>query len=344
MAFLRLLLASMVILGHSWWVLRGSEEGDPISFLTRGETNAGGLAVNAFFVLSGLLVSWSWSRSATAVEFLMRRALRIFPAFAVVCLLQAFVLVPIVTRDWRIFRHPTEAAQVFVHVLTLGGAGMSHSSATPPFADLPFPQLNASLWTLRCEFICYLLLALWGSVGVLRIRAARLALFASAVALYAISPDWDWHELLKGIFGAFWYWPRFLAFFTAGVCLQDLRSLLFLWPGARWWAPMALAAAAAHPIALRIALPTLGAALLGELAFSRPLTRLAQKLPGDLSYGIYLYGFPVQQLAASALGTAWNPWLFGVFCTFVTAIPAALSWWCIEKPALRLKSLLNRPA
>lgn len=344
MASLRLILASMVILGHGWWVLRGNEEGDPISFLTRGATNTGGLAVDAFFVLSGLLVSWSWARSASASEFLLRRALRIYPAFAAVCLLQAFVLVPIVTQDWRIFTSPAGASRVLLHVLTLGGAGAPYDSGTPPFADLPFPQLNASLWTLRCEFICYLLLALWGSLGILRNRVARLLLFATAVATYAISPDWDWHELLKGIFGAFWYWPRFVAFFTAGMCLQDLRAVLVHWPRARWWATLALAASAAHPIALRVALPTIGAVLLGELAFSRPLTRLAQKLPGDFSYGIYLYGFPVQQLMASATGTAWNPWAFGVVCTVATTFPAALSWWCIEKPALRLKSVLSRPA
>ncbi|MGB8897990.1 MAG: hypothetical protein WCC90_01480 [Methylocella sp.] len=65
-------------------------------------------------------------------------------------------------------------------------------------------------------------------------------------------------------------------------------------------------------------------------------------LSGDYSYGIYLYGFPIQQalIAASPLFLTW-------YCNMLAAVPltivlAALSCWLIEKPALGKRAILKR--
>jgi len=80
-------------------------------------------------------------------------------------------------------------------------------------------------------------------------------------------------------------------------------------------------------------------------ALARPMTERWMKRIGDLSYGTYLFAFPVQQSIVALL----NPGLSAVRLTLL-AIPAtlacaALSWRFIERPALNLKrALLPRPS
>ncbi|MBL9175595.1 MAG: acyltransferase [Verrucomicrobiales bacterium] len=334
---LRLLLAFLVIFSHSWWVPTGGDAGEPLMQWTRGQMNSGALAVDAFFVLSGLLVTASWYRSPHFSDYLMKRMLRIYPAFIVLCLFQAFILVPLLDKD----THPVQLrgiAEVHGFALSLGGFGRETLPGFPVFSDHPFPALNASLWTIRPEFLCYLFLGFLGAVHALNHRGIRLGLFGVSWLLYTLQPDWEWHDLIKGALGTFHYWPRFLVFFLAGVVLHDLGPAIPRSAGLRGCLAIALLASMRHPTMLRLALPTLGAALLYLACFSPLLTRLSSRLTGDLSYGVYLYGFPCQQLLVSATGTQWNPYLFTGAAFLLTLLPAALSWWWIEKPALALRN------
>lgn len=62
----------------------------------------------------------------------------------------------------------------------------------------------------------------------------------------------------------------------------------------------------------------------------------------DLSYGMYIYAFPTQQLLAVCGLTALNPILFFVCSTIGTLPLAAMSWFLVEKRAMSLKSRLLR--
>ena len=55
----------------------------------------------------------------------------------------------------------------------------------------------------------------------------------------------------------------------------------------------------------------------------------------DVSYGIYVYAFPVQQLLA-VFGLAFlHPLFFSAVAFVITFVLAAGSWFVIERPALR---------
>jgi len=59
---------------------------------------------------------------------------------------------------------------------------------------------------------------------------------------------------------------------------------------------------------------------------------------GDYSYGIYLYGFPIQQTLV-LLFPGLRVWYLLFLVSFpITILVAMLSWHCIEKPALKLRS------
>jgi peptidoglycan/LPS O-acetylase OafA/YrhL len=58
----------------------------------------------------------------------------------------------------------------------------------------------------------------------------------------------------------------------------------------------------------------------------------------DLSYGIYVYAWPVQVLLLVAGAAAWPVLLYGAASLAVALLLAWASWTWVESPALRLKS------
>ena len=85
------------------------------------------------------------------------------------------------------------------------------------------------------------------------------------------------------------------------------------------------------------ALLLFGGYLLFYLAYL-PVSALAGISRGaDFSYGIYLYGWPVQNLVSSSWPQA-NVWLLLPFVYFLCVTLACVSWYAIEKPFLKLKT------
>jgi peptidoglycan/LPS O-acetylase OafA/YrhL len=58
----------------------------------------------------------------------------------------------------------------------------------------------------------------------------------------------------------------------------------------------------------------------------------------DISYGLYLYAFPIQQLVLLYFGYHINPWLHIVISTAIALVPALLSWIYVERPMIHLKN------
>ena len=61
----------------------------------------------------------------------------------------------------------------------------------------------------------------------------------------------------------------------------------------------------------------------------------------DLSYGTYIYAWPIQQvLVICGLGFL-NPFIFAIVAAIATVPLAALSWFLVEKRAMSLKSRIQ---
>src|SRR5262249_48958743 len=150
--------ATLVLIDHSD-PLTG-RPGHPGPF---GYETLGGFAVAVFFIISGFLVAASWERAPRVGAFMLKRALRIIPAYAVVIAFAVLVLVPLVTDltlrayfhdrlTWGYFRSLS-----FVEVwYSLPGV----------FAHNAYPlAVNGSIWTLPIEVAMYIALAAFGLVG-----------------------------------------------------------------------------------------------------------------------------------------------------------------------------------
>ncbi|MEO5873728.1 MAG: acyltransferase, partial [Streptosporangiaceae bacterium] len=166
---LRLVGAVGVVAQHSW-VLAGS--GDPM-----GPFKGVSLMVDAFFAASGYLITSSWLADPSARRFGLRRALRIYPAYAVVIVLAALVVGPLATdlSPGAYFGNPLTWEYLGKNLLILP---MTYD-LPGVFTGNPLPLVvNGSLWSLRLEMICYVLVALLGLARLVNLRVVSVLLVA----------------------------------------------------------------------------------------------------------------------------------------------------------------------
>jgi peptidoglycan/LPS O-acetylase OafA/YrhL len=313
---LRLAGAVLVVVGHAF-VLTG------VGHVPRlGGIPLHSLGLYLFFTLSGYLISASWSRNAHLAPFLRNRVLRIFPALIVVVIFTVAVIGPAVTS----VSLPLYAGdgQTWTYLLNL--ILVPQYELPGVFTDNPHSSaVNGVLWTLGIEFCCYLFTAAAGIV--LRSRAwVALAVLAVAAAACATVP---FTAPLRSIGEVTVFFALGALAYHAGISQQ---RLLPLWPLAIA-IPAALIVGAlapeASPVIAWLVVPYLVLAL-GLRCW--PVARRASRF-GDLSYGVYLWGFLVQQLVLQVAPRL--PFAVSLATTLVvTAGIAVLSWHVVEKRAL----------
>lgn len=328
-AFLRLLAALMVLVSHQYELT-----GRPFSGVL-GLHSVGGMGVVIFFSISGFLVAQSWRADPHLGRFAARRLLRVWPGFAVAIVVSAVVIGPIVTslplREY--LAHASFAEYLRNLWFQMRGAlPLTFEGSKLPHA------VNGSLWTIPLELKCYVVLALLGLVGVLRQRW-WLALVTLAVAV--AHAGWQLRGerwMAAGVRVEDLYLVEFGACFLAGATLNAFWPVL----SRHRLVAVVVACAVLAPAAWFIGRPALAmlvAAPVLVIAFgsaSWPVLRRFDRF-GDLSYGIYLYAFPVQQTLIWALTGHLHWWPRLLVTLLVTLACAWLSWHLVEKQALRLK-------
>ena len=319
----RLLLSVGVIVFHSFPLTGTRIRSAPVDQLL------GSVFVDAFFAISGYLILSSWVRRPQWWAFLRARLLRIMPAFYVSGLVTAFVIAPAaILIDGTGFPASFGAGAV---AYVLGNAFLrvhNYAIAGTPLG-VQYPHVwNGSLWTLWWEFLCYLGVLALGLARVLRWRATVVLAFAlAALGLLATAygPVHNYY-LDNG--------SRFGLMFLAGSMVYTFRDKLPV-----SWALVALAAlvvaASSFLPDYRIvaALPVAYVAIGAGALLKHPRLRLTN----DISYGTYIYAFPMQQLLATAGLYRLGVPVFAVASILVTLPMAVASWFGIERPALKLK-------
>jgi peptidoglycan/LPS O-acetylase OafA/YrhL len=323
--FLRLVLATLVIVSHAWPI--GGFGDDP----RLGSVSLGHCAVAGFFAISGWLIMQSRVRSELP-SFLWRRFLRIYPGFLVALLAVGFVVAPLGSvlggGTYRL-------SDGLRYVLADAGLRMREYAVGTTPAEVPYPRAwNGSLWTLFYEALCYLLVALLVTVVARRwlrsaVVLAWLGLSGAEVALQLTGLHVP-NDVLQML--------QLAPYFFAGAVLFVLRGRLPLHPG---WAAGAtvctgLALGPGHDLVLA-SLPL--AYLLLWLGARLPFPSVGRR--NDISYGMYIYAFPVQQLLVLLNATGAGVLPYVVASIACTVPPAIASWFMVERPALRFKEVAD---
>ncbi|HKS87910.1 MAG TPA: acyltransferase [Stellaceae bacterium] len=322
----RLVAALSVIFSHSFLVAEGSEASEPFARLSGNQCVLGLVGVFVFFTISGYLVTESWCRHPAPLRFAARRMLRIYPALVVNAAICALFLGPLVTSL------PLGA---YFSSPALGGFLRDILALSPGPLQLPgvlFAHnsvgllVNGSLWTLRYEVMMYAMVLLLGMARLLRPSVAAALVPAGIVAVYFEQALTPWGDLGE--------WAWLVGFFAAGMLLYLLRDRLVF---DRRGALLALAGLAILVWRGRLIMlfPLAGAYLV--IWFARRYDRRLDyaRYVGDLSYGLYIYGWPAEQLVMWLSGgrAAWWQVLLGGLA--IAAAAAWLSWHAVEKWALR---------
>jgi peptidoglycan/LPS O-acetylase OafA/YrhL len=307
------------------------------------EPDLGGLSLGAvgvwiFFILSGYLISKSWDQYPRFNVFFAKRMLRIFPGL-IVAILLTIIVVGLFFTSLPFFGYLVHQGTLsylnniflFNPVFFLPGG---------VFATNAYPNaVNGSIWTLAYEFTMYLAVALIG-VSKLYKKISPLGLWG----LLFIS------VLLMAIFGRQYLSvmvfyldiSQFLIFalmFFSGVIMhkEEKRIKLDTKLGA-----LSLVAFIGLSFMLPNLLPLGASVLLAYAIFALGKNGLMSWIGkyGDLSYGIYIYSFPIQQVIAAVTHTQ-SAFKMFIASGIASAVIAFLSWHLIESRALKLKTKIN---
>lgn len=318
----RIIAAAMVIFGHAYALILVEGQSDPLAQWL-GFDSTGSVAVKVFFLLSGLVVTNSLLEKRQPLQFLIARFFRLWPALAVTVLLCALVMGPLLTslplEDY--FLHPETAKYIyrnFVFRIRFPLPGV--------FEDNALRAVNGSLWTIPHEIKAYLWLLGLFLLGLFGRRWLPLALLAAILAAPLLFPDENPEVALL------------MVCFAIGAALAYYKQQIILngWVVLALWMLFALLRQA--PLNFYLFYLALFASIL-VVASRSWMLRLRPR--SDLSYGIYLWGFPVQQVMAQffgAQGILFNQLASVAICLLL----AFCSWHLVEKPGIAWGAALGR--
>jgi peptidoglycan/LPS O-acetylase OafA/YrhL len=352
-------IAAAMVLGMHAYELAGEPASvpAPIAWLLR----LGWSGVDVFFVLSAFLLALPFVRAAHGAPrpdlrtYARRRALRILPAYYAQ-LVVLLVLFAVGAAAWMP-QGPPAAGAIVAHLVLWLDAWPWVPAMLPPW------------WTLPVEMGFYLLLP-WLVLGLAPGRRRWLVLVVVASLAWRLGiahaglprgEEIQWanhlpgrlHEFVVGLFAADWFVAR-----QAEGRLPTARR-------ADTWAVVAIAVfvvlpalgwldgpvpyggvPSAHPLLLGwhlyaglVVAVLIVALATGAGAVARALTAAPLRVLGRISYGLYLWHFPVLLALRESLGgRAMAARDFGGYLlagAFLSLLAAGLSWVLIEQPALR---------
>jgi peptidoglycan/LPS O-acetylase OafA/YrhL len=330
---IRLVAASMVIFSHAFLISEKTEANEPFVRLLGEGKLLGIFGVYVFFITSGILVTQS-AQFGSVGGFLWRRALRIYPALVVCTLLSVYVLSPFFSPlGIRGYLLKSLHVKTTVHSLLDPSFGMTlpHVQFYDPAISSLAISINGSLWTIGQEILCYLIVA--GLMAIACLRAPFMALALAVGVTWELFFDHPWPDrrLLTDFtfIAPYFFCGSFLWFVMDRRQPNIVLALIFValgvlclvfWP-AYLHGPMLFA----YPLAYIATSPTIRLPALDRL--------------GDVSYGTYLYGWPVEQVMNHALGQYSTWWMVFALSLPTSLLLGWLSWHLLEKRALRLKRI-----
>ncbi|AXE64490.1 acyltransferase [Hyphomonas sp. CACIAM 19H1] len=329
--FIRLALAAGVFVYHGTAI--GAAQ--PFGPLEWSLSHIAELSIQGFFIVSGLLVAGSFERASSLLDYVGKRARRLYPAYAAIILVPAAISLAM-TRDVQGVASYLGANLVFLNFLSPTLPGL--------FEGNRFPEVNGALWTLKIEVMFYIALP----IILLVLRRFGAFWWVLIAAIYAAGEAWAYFvpQLAPGGYGPELgrQLPGQMAFFAMGIALWKAS------PGIqRRWAALALCGTALlgasflYPFLEPLRAFAL-AGVIGAIAWA-PGPKLNVARYGDVSYGLYITHFPIlQALAAAGLATSLGLAAYLALATALTLAASFALWHLVEKPALRPSSHYRRVA
>ena len=291
----------------------------------------GFVAVVIFFSISGYFMPKSYSSSGGFVEFIIKRCKRIFPGLFVCSIIMVYVIGLTFTAA-SVYDYLFSTVQfktVFLFTAFMG------RTIPTVFSDFTFKDaINGSLWTLPVEFLCYLII---GAVLSLRNswRSVMCLLWVACIANATLGVKWTDFAF----FGVpMSYLSLFGIAFSTGALLSMTRESWM-----KYRLPMvAISILLIWLLRGRPEIQVLGTASIAVLTIIIGLSFKDRLIRGrfDISYGVYIYAFPIQQLVINCVTRDF--WLGMLISVLLTIVAGSLSYKYVERPFLGKKTTTER--
>jgi peptidoglycan/LPS O-acetylase OafA/YrhL len=328
--FVRLVLALFVVFAHSRYLYQAD---DILHWQAKYFDNlhAGTIAIWGFFAISGYLVTNSWQRSSGIVDFVVKRYKRIFPGFWVSILVCGFVFLPL----WYFIKEKTLTGFWAINALDwwkFMSSNLDTEIKLNSVGKVAIDTVNGPWWTIHHELRAYIFLGILGFIGLLQ-SSKRWLVLAITVFLNLTRINYSFNPEFASFYGQWFGDERILLFisvFMWGVSLNLFRDILPL----RWSGLLlsffGLILGTTFDF-LPIVLPFCFTYFVISLCYIIPIRNISKKI-GDLSYGIYLYHWPVR-LTLQMLGfqATLGIWQFVGLNLILTLPLAFMSWNFVEK-------------
>jgi len=333
--FIRLAAALLVVEGHTRRLFHREADID-----SNIQFHILYLGLPTFFFLSGLLVAQSLEKSSSWKQFVWKRILRLYPAPCLSILCCACIMGPILTTlplksyltSPMLYQYLAGCSIIKIFYRLPGVFEHSVNGSQ---------GVNNSLWSLTLEWKLYAGLLI---VSLIRVPYKRILLVILILSLifcgyFFYQPASDLIRKLAGSHFRLFPNVSLTPLFLIGVlCHIYKRSLVIR----NYWIVIILVcfALSLYFQIFRLTYFCLLPAFI-LLAASRGTSWVRKITPGpDLSYGIFVFGFPVQQLISNYIRPG-HIWTF-YFLAVLFVLPLAfLSWYGVEKRALRWKGLVR---
>ena len=321
---LRLIFAAMVVVYHTALLSQAPALGWGLYISST-------FAVQAFFVVSGFLVTMSFENSSSLKGYALKRLRRIAPAYIVVVVGAAVLLATLSTLPASQYFASLEFWRYLGFNLIL--SNFSAPSLPGVFTSHFETAVNGSLWTIKIEvaFYCTVPLMVWASRR-FGYRATLATVFVASLlwklgfGVAAASTGVEFYaRLAKQL-------PGQLCFFAGGAwAYYRVRegAVMRAWPALLG----ALAYAATDGLLHEALAPLAVTAVVRWAAIDAPrLPRVGKH--GDFSYGAYLYHFPLVQVFVACGLFQWSVPAAALLLFALVAVVAVLSWYVVEAPML----------
>jgi peptidoglycan/LPS O-acetylase OafA/YrhL len=326
---IRMIAIVMVLYSHSF-ILSGSTEPTP-PFLDGGY---GPIGLNIFFILSGFLIPQSYMRSKNAKSFIIARILRILPGLAGVLTLCVCVLGPMVTTlPLGVYiTNPNTYSHLLLLSLFFGSYNLPGV-----FENNHFPLVvNGSLWALKYIVLFYVVVLVLGTIKLLNNKRFILSMFLLCFCLYHLKLEDSSYFFMINTVQAL----RLFTYFSLGILAYLYKNYI----------PIDILY---FILCIAVLIITSFIGGLNEAVFMFVLSYIVIYIgfnkrispycfckSVDISYGVFIYSFPVQQTLVHLYGGKMNPWINFSLSLSLSIGLAALSWCIFEKRAQKLKYII----
>jgi peptidoglycan/LPS O-acetylase OafA/YrhL len=330
--WIRLFLAVIVVVSHSNKIGFGTQEPGLAVQDIQGYVTIGSFAVFGFFAISGFLITASYINTQDLTLFLKKRFLRIVPGYWACLALTIVFFVPIYyvlsgktlteyfTQDFLKGYNWLWSHIFFETKMDTYGAALDKAKDK---------ALLGQIWTLLYEVRAYILLGIFGLFGVLK---NRFAVLVPAVLF------WYAHYSIVFTTGYRQWFENWVGIWVIGILFSYffIASAFYVWKDkiSMDWKLFVLSAAL---VWCGIVIDRF--ALFAPLFLTYCILYIAHKLPtpkwleklGDMSYGVYIYSWLIQNLLVISGFTVFGLLWFNIASVVLSLIAGYLSYHFVEK-------------